>query len=271
MRLKDLLKVTSKVSPRERQLLLAHLLKVKPGDIYLIEDREVSRDLQEKYLRSMKLLEEGYPLQYILGEWDFYGRTFKVKEGVLIPRPETELLCEKVLELIPTDGEYVGFEIGVGTGCISITLLLERKNLIMYADDVQDTALELAKENAKIHKVEKRLILKKGDMFEPVEGMVFDFIVSNPPYISQREWENLPLGVRLEGWTSLIGGKKGYEFYERFAQEVQKFIKDRGFFALEIGHDQGAILKKLFTEKGFRVDIFKDYAGQDRVIVGWRL
>ena len=232
---------------------------------------EVSKEVEDEYLKSLSLLEEGYPLQYLLGEWDFYGRTFKVEEGVLIPRSETEILVEKVLERIPFDEERIGFEIGVGTGCISITLLLERSKLIMYGDDIQDKAIELARTNAKIHKVENRFILKKGNMFEPVEGMVFDFVVSNPPYIPESEWEKLPRGVRLEGRVSLIGGKYGYEFYERFGKNIERFLKEGGFFALEIGHDQGKVLKELFLKEGFSVEIFKDYGGQDRVMVGWKL
>ncbi|QWK20003.1 MAG: peptide chain release factor N(5)-glutamine methyltransferase [Hydrogenobacter thermophilus] len=270
MKVQELLKRPSKASLRDRELLLAHLLKVKVGEVYLLLDRHVSKEVEEKYMRSLSLLEEGYPLQYLLGEWDFYGRTFRVKEGVLIPRPETELLVEKVLEKLPPDKKAVGFEIGVGTGCISITLLLERPKLIMYADDLQEKAVHLAETNARLHKVEDRLFLRVGDMFEPVKGMVFDFVVSNPPYIPQKEWEGLPKGVKLEGKVSLIGGEKGYEFYERFAKEVGKFLKEDGFFALEIGHDQGKILEEIFSQEGFSAQIFKDYAGQDRVVLGWK-
>ncbi len=216
------------------------------------------------------MLENGYPLQYLIGEWDFYGRTFKVKEGVLIPRPETEILVEKCLEKIPREGSILGFEIGIGTGCISITLLLERENLIMYGDDVNDRATELAKANAELHGVKSRFIILKGDMFEPVKGMKFNFVVSNPPYIPQKEWEKLPKGVRIEGMVSLIGGEKGYEFYEGFSKEVGDFLKDDGFFCLEIGHDQGSVVRDIFSKKGFEVIVYKDYTNNDRVVLGWK-
>ncbi len=231
-------------------------------------EKEVSQELLEEYESSLRRLEEGYPLQYLIGEWDFYGRTFKVSEGVLIPRPETELLVEKTLELLDPDKDHVGLEIGVGSGCIVISLLLERQRLFMYGTDINPKALELTRINAQKHGVTKRLELLQGKDFEPVRGLSFDFVVSNPPYIPERFWENLPEGIKLEGMSSLIGGKKGWEFYERFAKEIKNYLKQGGFFILEIGHDQGEIVKKLF--KDFSPKVFKDYSAQDRVLVGWR-
>jgi len=230
-------------------------------------EEEVSKTFLEEYQRALAKLEEGYPLQYLLGEWDFYSRTFRVKEGVLIPRPETELLVEKTLENLQKDKEYVGLEIGVGSGCISITLLLERERLFMYGTDVNPIALEVSEENAQRHKVSHRLKLLYGKDFEPVKGMKFDFIVSNPPYIPESYWEKLPEGVKLEGRTSLIGGQKGWEFYERFSRQLKDHLKAGGFFVLEIGHDQAQVVRELL--KDYRVSIFKDYSGQDRVVVGW--
>ena len=230
-------------------------------------DQEVPEAFVEEYWKGLSKLEEGYPLQYLLGEWDFYGRTFKVKEGILIPRPETELLVEKTLELLDKHKEYVGLEIGVGSGCIAITLLLERENLFMYGTDINPDALEISWSNAQIHGVSRRLKLAQGKDFEPVRGMKFDFIVSNPPYIPESFWEELPDALKLEGKASLIGGEKGWEFYERFSKEAKNHLKVGGFFVLEIGHDQGEVVKDILRE--YEVEVFKDYSGQDRVVVGW--
>ena len=254
---------------RDGEIILAHLLKRKPGELYLLSE-EVPEEVVKEFKRLMELRERGFPTAYLIGEWDFYGRTFKVKEGVLVPRPETELLVEKTLELIPTDKEMEGFEVGGGTGCISITLLLERGLLRMAVDDVNPTAVELMKENAKIHGVDYRLEVFEGDMFSPIKGRRFDFIVSNPPYIPENFWERLPPEVRREGREALIGGEKGYEFYERFAKEVPRHLKGGGFVALEIGHDQGRVVEELLKGAGFeRVIIYKDYSGQDRVVIAW--
>ncbi len=231
-------------------------------------DQEVPEACLEEYWKGLSKLEEGYPLQYLLGEWDFYGRTFKIREGILIPRPETELLVEKTLELLDRQKEYLGLEIGVGSGCVAITLLLEREKLFMYGTDVNPEALEISQLNAQIHGVSHRLKLIQGKDFEPVKGMKFDFIVSNPPYIPESYWENLPKALKFEGKTSLIGGEKGWEFYERFSKEVKHYLKTGGFFVLEIGHDQGKVVRDILKE--YNVKLFKDYSGQDRVVVGWK-
>ena len=215
---------------------------------------------------------KGISAAHLIGEWDFFGRTFKVKEGVLVPRPETELLVEKVLELLPAERKLEGFEIGGGTGVISITLLLERPFLRMAVNDVNPEAVELMRENAELHGVESRIEVLEGSMFEPVRERVFNFVVSNPPYIPEGAWEKLPAEVKREGKISLIGGKRGTEFYEAFSKEAKIHLKKEGFVALEIGHDQGKAVRRLLEEAGFeRVMIYKDYSGQDRVAVGWNL
>ncbi len=260
----------SKLSQRDKTLLIAHLINLKVGEVYLKQDMQVSHQVVEKFLELSSKIEQGYPLQYAIGEWDFFGRTFRVQEGVLIPRPETEVLVERVLEKID-NRERVGYEIGVGSGCISITLLLERPNLVMHACDINPKAIELSKINATVYKVEERFILHFGSLFEPVEGMLFDFIISNPPYIPQDYWDKLEDGVKLEGYQSLIGGEKGYEFYEKIAKEISIYLKKEGFFAFEIGHDQGKVVQEIFASVGFETKVYKDYSGKDRVILGWKL
>ncbi len=228
--------------------------------------------MEEKFTQLVHKRREGVSTAHLIGEWDFFGRTFKVMEGVLVPRPETELLVEKALELIPENERLEGFEVGGGTGAISITLLLERPLLSMTVDDVNPKAVSLMRENAKLHGVEDRIEILEGSIFEPVRGRVFDFLISNPPYIPESAWESLPPEVKREGKLSLIGGKRGTEFYEEIAGEAKRHLKRGGFVALEIGHDQGEVVKRLLEEAGFEgVMIYKDYSGQDRVAVGWNL
>ncbi|GAB6065870.1 peptide chain release factor N(5)-glutamine methyltransferase [Aquifex pyrophilus] len=269
MKVRELLKKVSE-NKRDARIILSHLLGVKPPELILLEDREVPEEVVEKFNELMEWRREGYPVAYLIGEWECMGRTFKVEEGVLIPRPETEILIEKTLERIPKDRNMVGFELGVGTGCISINLLLERPLLRMEGSDINPKAVKLAMENAKMHRVEKRFKVFLGNGFEPVRGKVYDFIVSNPPYIPEKFWDFLPEEVKREGYSSVIAGKKGYEFYEEIANESPKHLKEKGFVALEIGHDQGDIVRKLFEEKGFKVRIFKDYSGYDRVVIAER-
>ena len=268
MKVKELLKRTPSEYKRDAEIILAHLLGISPSELPLHYDEEFKEE--EKFWTLLKERMEGKPTAYVIGEWDCMGRTFKVEEGVLVPRPETEILIEETLKLIPEDKEVEGLELGSGTGCIAINLLLERPKLKMVAVDIEPKAVELTKENAKLHRVEDRLEVLLGDLFEPVKGRKFDFIVSNPPYIPEHFWEKLPEEVRREGKIALIGGKKGYEFYERIAKEAPKFLKERGFVALEIGHDQGEIVKNLFENLGFEVEIIKDYSGYDRVVIAKR-
>ena len=270
MRLEKLLKSLPKELKRDGELILAHLLRVRTADLPLLLESEVPPEVEKKFRELIEKRKRGTPTAYLLGEWDFYGRTFKVREGVLIPRPETEILVEKVLENIPEEGKKEGLEIGGGTGCIAITLLLERPHLRMSVVEINDKAVELMEENARLHGVSERMEVLKGDMFEPVKGRSFDFIVSNPPYIPEYAWEKLPEEVRREGYSSLIGGPKGYEFYERFSLYAKDHLKEGGFVALEIGHDQGEVVKRLLEKAGLgRIIIFKDYAGQDRVVLAW--
>ena len=272
MKLHQLLFKVRQELRRDARIILAHLLRVRVSDTYLLEEEELKEDILIKFAELMKRREEGMPVAYLIGEWDFFGRTFKVSEGVLIPRPETEFLVEKVLGYIPEDARWEGLEIGTGTGCVAVTLLLERSKLKMTATDINPKALNLARENAKAYNVSDRLFLLEGDLFEPVKGRKFHFIVSNPPYIPENAWESLPEEVRREGKVSLIGGVKGYEFAKRLIGEVRDFLLPGGFLALEIGHDQGKVVAELMRSAGLnKVNIYKDYAGRDRVAVGWNL
>jgi len=140
----------------------------------------------------------------------------------------------------------------------------------MMANDVNTKALRLAKRNAQRHGVSHRLLLFGGNLFEALKPTTFDFIVSNPPYIPKERWESLPEGVKREGYNSLIGGSKGWEIYEKMAESLDIYLTKEGFFAFEIGHDQGGVLKELFESKGYKAIVLKDYANQDRVVMGWR-
>ncbi len=255
---------------RDGEIILSHLMGIRPAQLPLLLESDLPTDLVTKFKKLIEERQRGVPTAYLIGEWEFMGRVFKLKEGVLVPRPETELLVEKVLEHLPADKPLEGLDIGTGSGCIAVTLLLERPLMRMTATDINPRALEVALENARIHGVEDRLDILEGDLFTPVRGREFDLIVSNPPYIPSRMWDDLPEEVRREGELALLGGEKGWEFYERMADRVKDHLKEGGLLALEIGHDQGEVVKTLLTEGGFKeVMIYRDYSGQDRVVMAW--
>lgn len=236
-----------------------------------MEEHSVPSQVVEDFLKKLEEIEGGYPLQYMLGEWEFYGHSFYVEEGVLIPRPETEILVDEVLKRVDRDKPAFGIELGVGTGCISISLLIHRERLRMVGNDINLKALRLARKNAERHGVSQRFFIFGGSLFQAIKPVAFDFIVSNPPYIPSYLWESLPEALKLEGYNSLIGGMKGWEFYQEVSKEIDGYLKESGFFVFEIGHDQGNVIREMFEPLGYMVEVLKDYSGQDRVAVGWKL
>ena len=268
MKVADLLRSVDRELRRDAELILSHLLKAKPSQIPLRLRDRVSEGVVSQLHDLIDKRLGGIPTAYLTGEWEFMGHTFFVEEGVLVPRPETELLVEKVLGEIPEDRAFRGFEVGVGTGCISISILLNRRLVRMEGSDVNPSAVRLTLRNGKLHGVLDRLSVYHGSFMEPASGL-YDFILSNPPYIPSGEWESLPPEVRREGRASLIAGETGLEVIRGIVDHSRLFLREGGFIALEIGHDQGEEVKRVLRSAGFRPEVFKDLSGQDRIAIGW--
>ena len=251
----------------ETLLILSHLLKVPPLNVYLYLDKEIP---QQSFLEILEERKKKKPLAYILKTTYFWGRKFYVEEGVLIPRQDTENLVSAFLELPLEKGRVL--ELGVGAGTISVTLLLKRKNLKVFAVDINPKALRITKKNAKNYKVEKRLFLIKGDWFSPfLEKPLFNAIVSNPPYISSEEWETLEEEVKLyEPKSALVSGKKGTEFQEKLLKFSDKYLLKNGFLIFEIGYNQGKEIRELLDFFRWSFKIYKDLKGYERVVVAWK-
>ncbi len=254
----------------DSQLLLSHILKIPRWKLITEREEELKKEEEKKYFELLKKRAEGFPVAYLTKKKEFFGLEFYVEEGVLIPRPETEILVEEVLKRIPEDKEKIGLEIGVGSGAIIVSLLKNRKKLKMYGVDISEKALEITKKNAKIHNVEDRLFLIKSNLFENLPEIKFDFIVSNPPYISEEEYMELQKEVKKEPKNALVAGKKGIEIYDKIVQQGVKFLKEDGFFAFEIGYNQGQYVSELLRKYGFKTKIIKDLQNLDRVVIGER-
>ncbi|WP_029523300.1 peptide chain release factor N(5)-glutamine methyltransferase [Persephonella sp. KM09-Lau-8] len=254
----------------DTHLILSKVLNIPRWKLITEKDKYLSTEEKRQFFSLIEKRAERYPLGYILGEKEFFNIKLKIEEGVLIPRPETELLVEEVLKRIPENKKTIGLEIGIGSGAISIALLKNRPNLIMYGVDISEKALQLSALNAKINNVLDRFIIIKSNLFESIPDIKFDFIVSNPPYIAQEEYETLEEEVKKEPIEALIAGKEGTEFYERIINQGVDYLKEKGFFTFEIGYRQGEYVKKLLEKKGFKVSIIKDYQGHDRVVIGER-
>ncbi|WP_347352406.1 peptide chain release factor N(5)-glutamine methyltransferase [Acetoanaerobium noterae] len=258
----------------ETQMMIAKV--IEKDRLYIMLNLE--EDIDESKVEIIKTMidkrKNSYPLQYILGEREFWGMDFKVSEGVLIPRQDTEILIEETLKKLKDNkhkSNLKGFEIGVGSGIISITLLKEIETLTMIGVDINDKAIELTKANALKHEVSDRLCILNSNLFEKInKENQFDFIISNPPYIETKVIDSLQEDIKQhEPKLALDGGEDGLDFYRAIIEQSKSYISPYGFIAFEIGYNQAEAVKKIFVENGYpNVTIAKDLAGFDRVVIG---
>ena len=258
----------------ETQMMIAKV--IEKDRLYIMLNLE--EDIDESKVEIIKTMidkrKSSYPLQYILGEREFWGMDFKVSEGVLIPRQDTEILIEETLKKLKDNkhkSNLKGFEIGVGSGIISITLLKEIETLTMIGVDINDKAIELTKANALKHEVSDRLCILNSNLFEKInKENQFDFIISNPPYIETKVIDSLQEDIKQhEPKLALDGGEDGLDFYRAIIEQSKSYIRPEGFIAFEIGYNQAEAVKKIFVENGYpNVTIAKDLAGFDRVVIG---
>ena len=260
------------------ELLLAHLLKKKRLDLYL----EFERELDEATLAGLRELVKrragGEPLQYITGETEFCGLKLLVDKRVLIPRPETELLVEVVLKRLKLAGGEPGsralpttiVDVGTGSGCIVVALAKKLPNAEFIALDVSQDALEVARGNAALHQVEKRVRFFESDLLENLpSSFVAEVIVSNPPYIADGELAKLPKEVRdFEPVRALAAGEDGLKVIRRLVMNARRALSASGFVALEIGAGQREAVEGIFGQQGYAVvEVVKDLQGHERVVV----
>jgi len=246
-------------------LLLAHI--TGKNKLQLLLEENIPEEQARVFFNALERRVSGEPLQYILGEWDFYGLTFKVDKRALIPRPETELLVEEVLALNPLRV----LDICTGSGCIAVSLAVFLKDAEITAVDISADALALARENAEWHGVAHRVRFVQSDLAggllrEPGQG--FDAIVSNPPYIPTGELHGLQTEVRdFEPHLALDGGVDGMDLYRKLLPQAKALLRPGGALFLEIG--PGGV-GELATAAGFgAVRIKKDYSGLDRVVIAF--
>ncbi|BBD22559.1 peptide chain release factor N(5)-glutamine methyltransferase [Streptococcus constellatus] len=223
------------------------------------DDIELLKEIQSQLLVHR-------PAQYIIGSAEFHGHSFKVDERVLIPRPETEELVDLILSENPNTNIKV-LDIGTGSGAIALSLAIDRDNWQVTASDISSNALELAQENAEV--IDVAIDFVQSDCFQEITGK-YDIIVSNPPYISETDREEVGLNVLTsEPHLALFAVEDGYAVYRKIAENAQKHLTEKGKIYLEIGYKQGEYVKKLF-ESAFpkmRIRVLQDQFGKDRMVV----
>ncbi|WP_022747624.1 peptide chain release factor N(5)-glutamine methyltransferase [Lachnobacterium bovis] len=246
-------------------LLLEMVCKIDRNYYYLHMLDDVLPEYAREYDFVISKRAERVPLQYITGEQEFYGLNFKVNSSVLIPRQDTETLVEEALKVIKPNMSVL--DMCTGSGCILISILKNTKDVRGLGVDISKNAINLAKENAKLNNVVAEF--ETSDLFENIKDK-FDVIVSNPPYIRTEEIQNLmPEVAMFEPIGALDGKEDGLYFYQKIVRHSKDFLNHKGYLIFEIGYDQGKSLDLLMNQADFKnVQVIKDLAGNDRVVIG---
>jgi len=269
----DFLQKKGIVSPRlNAELLLSEILSVKRLDLYLKFDRPLSNDEVNKYRDFLVRRGKSEPLQYIIGHVEFYGLKFFVSPEVLIPRSDTEILVEESIKLIKANSDNIKIlEVGTGSGNIPIALAVNCPNAEITSIDISAKALHLAKKNAEINSVLDKIIFLNENIYNfSTDKNKFDIVVSNPPYISKIEIENLNSEViNFEPRIALTDEADGLSFYKLMINRAALFLKKGGRIIFEIGFNQASLVSDLLAANGFKnIYSIKDYSGIERVICG---
>ncbi|MDZ7274666.1 MAG: peptide chain release factor N(5)-glutamine methyltransferase [candidate division KSB1 bacterium] len=255
----------------EAEWLLAGLLKIKRSALYEDHDRCLTLPQQQTAREFVHRRLQREPLPYILRSWEFYGLKFEVNPAVLIPRPETELLVEKVIALArPRAGARI-LDLGTGSGCIAITLAAHLPQAQIVALDNSAAALATARRNAQRHQMAARLDFRLADMCDPgafSAGEQFDFVVSNPPYILWKERDTLQPEIREYEPATALFVQEGLEYYRCIVTFCQTHLAAGGWVACEMASPRHAQIAALFREGHFaKLEILTDYAGRPRHVI----
>lgn len=258
----------------EQPILKARLLMQytinKPREYLVVYDnKQVSKIDEKMYIQNIERLIAGTPLQHITHSQEFMKMNFFVNEDVLIPRPDTEILVEEVLDIIKRLTRPKVLDLCTGSGAIAISLAKYAKNAILYASDISQNAIEVAKRNAKANNVADRIEFIESDLFENIQQMKFDIIVTNPPYIRKDEISKLEIEVQKEPNIALDGGIDGLNFYRKIANKAYDYLKYNGYLCMEIGYDQKDFVLDILNYEKRYSDTYskKDLYGNDRIIV----
>lgn len=256
------------------ELLLGAVLNAQKIELYLERDRILTLQQIEKFNKFVRERVSGRPLQYIIGSTEFFGLEFQVNENVLIPRPETETLVEIVIALLRDCHQPKIIDLGTGSGAIAISLAKNVTGSSVFATDISPDALKVAEKNARRNEVEDQIDFLCGDLFEPLRGRnlegAVDCVASNPPYVSQEEFDHLPKEVRdFEPIVALKTDQEGTSFHGKIIENSLDFLKVNGILILEVGLGQaGRVAGLIRDRKEFKdTEIMKDLGGIERVVL----
>ena len=251
------------------RVILQHTLKKSREYLIIYDNKEVTKAQRDEYVKNIKRLILGEPLQYITGLQEFMKINFVVTKDVLIPQPDTEILVEEVIKIAKQLENPIILDLCTGSGAIAVSLAKYVPNVKVLATDISKKSLEIARHNAKLNGVINNIDFIESNLFEKIKNIKFDIIVSNPPYIPSNDIKTLPTDVRQEPILALDGGKDGLEFYRKIFSRGYEFLNRQGYLCVEIGYNQKEDVKKIIEKQKRYVETYykKDLCENDRVIV----
>lgn len=259
----------------DAEVLLAHAQGCRRIELYTRYEEAAGEAVRERFKELIRKRIEGCPVAYLVGRKEFFSLEFEVGPAVLIPRPDTETLVMKCLELARPQAAPEIVDVGTGSGNIAIAVAKHHAGARITGIDGSADALAVAQRNAVKHGVSDRIQFLRGDLLTPLPaGARFDFILSNPPYIAEKDWEKLPVGVRqYEPRVALDGGPDGYQVVTRLIEQAGSHLRPGGYLIVEIGAPQEERVRQLFEQwPGYELaPTVRDYSGHPRVVLAqWK-
>lgn len=259
MKIKDILEKNN----NDLIIALTYLLNTNKNLLFLNKEEALDEKIENELKIINDKINEGYPLQYAIGKWNFYGLDLLVDKRALIPRYETEILVDLIINDNSNNKKIL--DIGTGSGAISLALSKNLKDSKIIGVDISKNAIDLANEN-KIKLNINNVEFKESDIFSNIEEK-FDIIVSNPPYINKKDFEKLDKKLYYEPQNALYGGEDGLYFYKKIIKNAKNFLNKNGKIYLEIGYDQKDSISNLLEEYGYKqIKSYKDFNDFDRII-----
>jgi release factor glutamine methyltransferase len=247
--------------------LLSHLISCPKLSLHTKPQLLVESPIEVEYDRLLEKRAHRYPLQYLVEEVQFRHAKLLVGEGCLIPRPETEVLVDVMIQALKRDQPIHVLDVGTGSGNIAISLALERPEWKFTGTDISEDALQFARANAKQNGVKNRIRFVQTDLWEVLEKHSFDAVVSNPPYLTKQELKRLQPEVTFEPNVALDGGQGGLDYYKRIILKIGEVLKPGGRIFFEVGHQQAEAVSNLLQEASFcEIQITSDFAKIKRVV-----
>ena len=265
-----LLKLEKVSTPKlKARLLLQYVLKKSRQYLIVYDNQELTKKQEQEYLKYVEMVKQGEPIEHITHQKEFMKLNFYVDENVLIPRQDTEVLVEEVINIAKKIRAKKILDLCTGSGAIAVSLAKYLENIEITALDISGKALDIAISNAKNNHVQDKITFVESNLFKNLGQEKYDIIVSNPPYIKKEEIEKLDREVRREPRIALDGGEDGLDFYRKIIAEGYEYLKYGGYICLEIGYDQKEEVMKIIEDKKQYTNSYckKDLFDNDRVIV----